>query len=210
MDHRRRGDRQLQPSTVATERFPEVYDKKLSGGRGPLGLSPNTRVGPMKFVMETRIAASPSALFAFHEAPGALERLTPPGERIEVIEDPKSLRVGSRVTLKMWMGPVPVIWIAEHTEYAPPHLFADRQVKGPFAKWYHRHRFVDDGAGGTLLRDEIEFEPPLGILGATLAGNALRAKLEKTFAYRHAKTKEMVESGSSGLDGGGEGFTGTE
>ena len=40
----------------------------------------------MRFVKETRIAAPPAVVFAFHESPGALLRLTPPWERVELIE----------------------------------------------------------------------------------------------------------------------------
>ena len=117
----------------------------------------------MRFVKESRIAASPEAVFAFHESPGALERLTPPWEKVEVVEGGDSIRPGSRVVLRTWLGPLPLRWVAEHTEYDPPHGFADRQVSGPFASWNHRHRFLDDGTGGTLLRDEVDYEPPLGV-----------------------------------------------
>ncbi len=37
------------------------------------------------------------------------------------------------------LGPIPLRWVAEHTEYEPGRLFADRQVSGPFASWYASH-----------------------------------------------------------------------
>jgi ligand-binding SRPBCC domain-containing protein len=74
-------------------------------------------------------------------------------------------------------------------------MFADRQVQGPFASWYHRHYCLDDGQGGTLLRDEVDYDPPLGILGRLLAGPMVKAKLEKMFQYRHEITRQIVESG---------------
>src|SRR5438270_13922580 len=105
----------------------------------------------MRYVKESRIAAPPSRVFAFHESRGALRRLTPPWERVELVEGGDSIRPGSRAVLKVWMGPWPVRWVAEHTEYEPGRSFADRQVRGPFASWHHRHLFLDDGAGGPLL-----------------------------------------------------------
>jgi ligand-binding SRPBCC domain-containing protein len=120
----------------------------------------------MKFVKETRIAAAPEQVFAFYESPGALQRLTPPWETVEILEDGGSIQPGSRVVMRTRVGPIGVRWVAEHTEYERGRMFADRQVSGPFSSWYHRHWFLDDGQGGTLLRDEIEFEPPLGALAS--------------------------------------------
>ncbi len=151
----------------------------------------------MRFVKESRVAAPPAVVFAFHEAPGALLRLTPPGERVELIQGGNSIRPGSRVVLSVRIGPFRTRWVAEHTEYEPGHLFADLQVEGPFASWYHRHLFLDDGSGGTVLRDEIDFQPPFGLLGRILAGRLIVRKLHKMFDYRHETTRVLV--GSLGL-----------
>ena len=153
----------------------------------------------MRFVKESRIAAPPSAVFAFHESPGALERLTPPWEQVEIVEGGTSLRPGSRVVLASRVGPFPLRWVAEHTEYEPGRMFADRQVSGPFASWSHRHLFLDDGAGGTILRDEVDYEPPLGLLGRWLGSGYLERKLQRMFDFRHEATRRLVEPG--GLSG---------
>lgn len=149
----------------------------------------------MRLVKESRIDAPPERVFAFHESAGALERLTPPWESVRVVEGGGSLEPGTRVTLESWLGPIRVLWVAEHTEYEPGRMFADRQVSGPFAKWHHRHLFLDDGAGGTLLRDEVDYEPPMGALGRLLGGRFLEAKLKKLFDFRHETTKRIVEAG---------------
>ena len=149
----------------------------------------------MLFLKESRISAAPERVFAFHESPGALQRLTPPWEKVEVESGGESIRVGSRVVLKTSLGPFPLRWIAEHTEYDPPHLFADVQVSGPFARWHHRHEFHHDGKGGTLLRDVVEYELPMGALGRFLGGGLVRRKLRKMFDYRHEVTRRIVESG---------------
>jgi ligand-binding SRPBCC domain-containing protein len=149
----------------------------------------------MRFVKESRIAAPPEVVFAFHESPGALERLTPPWEHVHVVEGGGSIRTGSRVVLASRVGPFPLRWVAEHTEYDPPRLLADRLVSGPFASWHHRHRFLDDGDGGTLLRDEVEYEPPLGALGRFFGGGFVRDKLERLFDFRHEATRRIVDSG---------------
>jgi ligand-binding SRPBCC domain-containing protein len=157
------------------------------------GRAKGERGAAMRFVKQSRIAASPERVFAFHEGPGALQSLTPPWERVRLVEQGDSIRPGSRVVLATRIGPFSVVWVAEHTEYESGRLFADRQVKGPFASWYHRHWFLDDGAGGTLLRDEVEFEPPGGTLGRWVGGGFLGAKLQALFDYRHEATRRLVE-----------------
>ena len=155
----------------------------------------------MQFIKESRIAAPPAVVFAFHESPGALARLTPPWENVKVVKGGESIKVGSQVVLQTKLGLIPLNWVAEHTEYEPPHLFADRQVSGPFASWYHRHRMLDDGQGGTILRDEVDYEPPLGVLGRLFTGQYLHSKLQKMFDFRHITTKNIIESGDFAVKG---------
>jgi ligand-binding SRPBCC domain-containing protein len=149
----------------------------------------------MRFVKESRIGAPPSVVFGFHESPGALQRLSEAsGDRVEVIEGGDSLRPGSRVVLRIRSGLLSVRWVAEHTEYDPPRQFVDRQVHGPFARWEHRHQFLDDGQGGTILRDEVDYEPPLGWIGRRLGGTFLDRKLSRMFDRRHDATRRIVEA----------------
>ncbi len=159
-----------------------------------MDLEGDPRIGMRHFVKESRIAAAPGAVFAFHESPGAFEKLIPPWEKVTIVEAPVSLRPGTRAVLRTRLGPLDLEWVAEHTEYEPGRLFADRQVRGPFAYWYHRHRFLEDGQGGTLLRDEIDYRPPLGRIGEILGSRLIDSKMKKMFDYRHAITKQIMES----------------
>ena len=149
----------------------------------------------MQFIKESRIAAPPERVFAFHESPGALPRLTPPWEKVELESGGDSIEVGSRVVLKTKLGPIPLRWVAEHTAYEPPHRFTDIQVSGPFARWHHQHQFLDDGEGGTILRDTVDYEIPFGWPGRWFGSGLVRSKLERMFAYRHDVTRRIVESG---------------
>ncbi len=148
-----------------------------------------------RFVKESRIPAPPAAVFGFFERPDAFRRLIPPDEDVQVARAPRSLKVGERVLLKARVGFVPVEWEVEHVEYVPGRLFVDRQIRGPFASWTHRHEFDDDGRGGTILRDVVDYAPPLGLLGALIGGKALEARLAKLFQYRHEVVRRAFESG---------------
>jgi ligand-binding SRPBCC domain-containing protein len=147
----------------------------------------------MRFVKESVISAAPERVFAFHELPDALGRLTPPWERARVLSPAESLRAGSRAVVETRLfGIVPVRWVAEHTAYDPPRSFEDVQVSGPFRRWRHRH-VIEPHENGALLRDEIEFEPPLGGLGRLFAPLLIEPRLERLFEYRHRVTREWCE-----------------
>jgi len=88
---------------------------------------------------------------------------------------------------------VPSRWVAEHTAYDPPRMFEDVQVSGPFASWRHRHT-VEPHSDGAILRDEIEFEPPMSLIGRLAAPMLILPKLEKMFEFRHGVTRAWCEA----------------
>jgi len=150
----------------------------------------------MRFVRESVIRAAPERVFAFHELPDALARLTPPWEATRVVEHARDLRPGAKTVVETRvLGIVPVVWEAEHTAYDPPRMFEDVQRRGPFRSWRHRH-VVESHAEGAILRDEIEYEPPLGWLGRLLAPVLVEPRLVRVFAYRHEVTRRWCEGGA--------------
>lgn len=147
----------------------------------------------MKFIAESLIRASTERVFAFHELPDALTRLTPQWIDARVISNPASLNPGSRAVIDIRIAPfVRMRTEAVHTLYEPPFLFEDQQLKGPFRIWRHRHIFTPE-AMGTRLTDSIELEPPFGIVGRWLAPLLILPRLRKLFAYRHEVTRAWCE-----------------
>jgi ligand-binding SRPBCC domain-containing protein len=145
------------------------------------------------YIRETRIDATPETVFAFHERPDALPLLVPPWEKVTVEKPPTSLAVGTEVILVNRMGPLKLRWVAKHTAYDPPHMFEDVQESGPFHKWVHRHIVLPAPAGGAILRDEVTYELPMGMLGRIFGGAFAHAKIDRMFAYRHEVTKRECE-----------------
>lgn len=150
----------------------------------------------MRFVKESRIAASVEDVFAFHERPDAFALLQPPWEHSEILQAPRSLEVGTVVKLRSHVGPLRITIVAEHVAYEKNRRFEDVMRQGPFAKWHHKHLFVADPAG-CLLRDEIDYEPPLGPLGRLFAPWFVEPRLRKMFDYRHEVTRREVLAASA-------------
>jgi uncharacterized protein (TIGR01777 family) len=139
------------------------------------------------FSRSLTIPASPEEVFAWHARPGALQRLTPPWEHIDIEGDVGPLENGSRTTFRIGAGPMRPLWVAEHYDVNPPKSFGDRQIEGPFTRWEHEHR-IEPRRDGCVLEDRIEYVLPLGSFGRRMAGSWVRRKLARTFVYRHRVT----------------------
>jgi ligand-binding SRPBCC domain-containing protein len=145
----------------------------------------------MFFKHESVIEASVEEVFAFHERPDAFALLSPPWEETQIVQPPHSLRTGTVVKLRNRVGFLWIDIVAEHVAYEKNQRFEDVMTRGPFAKWHHKHWFLPDPAG-CLLRDEIEYELPLGALGRLIAPLAVVPRLKRLFSYRHEVTRREV------------------
>lgn len=145
------------------------------------------------FEKQSRIEAPVKELFNWHNRPHAFERLTPPWEKVKVVERQGGIQDGGKVVLEMQQGPFRHRWVAVHGDYVEGNQFVDEQVQGPFAKWVHTHRMLPETETTSLLNDHIEYRPPLGFLGEAAAGGYLRKKLDRLFAFRHARTQNDLK-----------------
>jgi uncharacterized protein len=146
---------------------------------------------PFQVVERTStLPVSTEEAFAWHERPGAFERLTPPWERVTVLERSGGIRDGARTVIVVRVGPARFRWVGVHRDYVAGHGFVDEQVEGPLSHWVHEHRFVADGPGGTRYTDRIEFGPPFGTLGEVAGRWLIRERVQRMLAYRHATLRD--------------------
>lgn len=139
---------------------------------------------------KSHVPVPPEELYGWHIRPGAFERLMPPWEEVRILERSGGVADGGTLSFSMKQGPVRRKWIAKHTACEPGRMFRDEQVSGPFAKWVHTHRFVPGDDGGSLLIDQIDYELPLGGLGRAAASRFARRQLDRTFQFRHQRTRD--------------------
>lgn len=122
-------------------------------------------------------------VFPFFSDPKNLERITPPWLNFQIVhQTTPQTQLGTQIEYKLSMHGLPMRWKSEITEWEPGKRFADNQLKGPYRKWYHVHRFsVKDG--GVLMQDEVEFALPMGFLG-NLFLPWVKRDLRKIFSHR--------------------------
>jgi ligand-binding SRPBCC domain-containing protein len=78
------------------------------------------------------------------------------------------------------------------TELDRPYMFVDEQVRGPFARFHHVHRF-EPARDGTLRIDEVEFDAPFGPLGVLLERVVLGRYLERLIEQRNRHLVAVTE-----------------
>ena len=131
---------------------------------------------------------TPKEVFDWHERPGALERLTPPWAKAEVLHRAGGIKDGGRVSLRVRRGLASFRWDLKHRGYEYGRAFGEEQVDGPMRSWVHNHSFaVGPGGVGMVTEDDIELEPPLGSAGAVMAPRLIRSELERMFRFRYQR-----------------------
>ena len=140
----------------------------------------------VEFRRTIQLPVSVETLFAWHERDGAFERLSPPWDQAKVVEHTGGIRDGARVVLDVPTGPVHTRWVIEHRDYEKNKQFRDILLQGPFARFDHTHKFAAISANASTLEDYIQYELPMGAVGALAGGWFAASTLDRVFRYRHA------------------------
>lgn len=139
----------------------------------------------MRLTYRSELAGhGPSEVFAWHERPGALERLTPPWAKVDVEHKEGGIRDGARIVLRVHQGPASFRWELRHKDFIEGRQFRDEQLSGPLRSWVHTHGFAPAEQGGTRLTDEIELEAPMGL---PVGPGWVRGELDRLFAFRYRR-----------------------
>jgi len=140
-----------------------------------------------EFVLRTPLDHPADKVFAWHMRPGALERLIPPWESIDILERSGTPADGGRILFRVRRGPTEVKWEVKHTDFEEGVSFRDEQIRGPFTRWVHTHRFEPTDTGGCLVEDHVDWELPMGLAGRLLGGSTVEHELERLFTFRHQR-----------------------
>lgn len=145
----------------------------------------------MKYEHRFRVQAPLDAVADFHSSAASLKAITPPPFIMRVHRAPQQLGEGDTMDFTMYAGPVPVRWVARIEDVSTAG-FTDRQLRGPFAHWQHRHNFIAVDESTTEVYDVVDAElkrhPVWGPLGASMW-----AGLPALFAYRARQTQQLLE-----------------
>jgi len=144
-----------------------------------------------QFRHEFQVNAPIERVAEFHSSTEALKLLTPPPLFVN-FNHIEPMGEGSRADFTLWFGPIPINWIANHTDVHPTDGFTDTQVEGPFQTWIHRHIFTQLTTDITKIIDEIEGQPSDHLFSG-MVSRFLWLNLPILFSYRAQQTRRAVE-----------------
>jgi ligand-binding SRPBCC domain-containing protein len=132
-------------------------------------------------------------VFDFFSRASNLERLTPSLMHFELLTpEPIEMRAGVLLEYRLRVHGVPMHWISRIDEWEVGSRFVDRQIKGPYKLWVHRHEFEAIPAG-TLVRHQVSYELPFGLLGELGGLPLVRSDLTRIFDYRQKVIATLFE-----------------
>jgi ligand-binding SRPBCC domain-containing protein len=134
-------------------------------------------------------------LFDFFADPSNLSRVQPAWARPRWIAPPPP-RLAAGAVLDFRVSGLPVAWRVMVREWDAPYRFVDVQLRGPFARWEHRHRFVEGpreagGPAGTWIEDRVTYRLPGAALGRLAHALGAGRQVLALFDYRDRRLREL-------------------
>jgi ligand-binding SRPBCC domain-containing protein len=143
---------------------------------------------------ETTIDAPLDEVFDFFSKAENLERITPPELSFKILTPlPIVMKAGALIDYKIKLGIFPMNWRTEITVWEPGVRFVDSQLKGPYKKWIHEHRFEARG-DKTYMSDQIDYEVPGGPLAPIIHALFIKKKVAGIFDHRQTVIEEIFRS----------------
>ncbi len=142
---------------------------------------------------EQLLAGDLDDVFTFFSRAGNLQTLTPPWLHFALLTpEPVEMRPGLLIDYRLRLHGVPIRWTSRIQEWVPGRRFVDLQVRGPYRLWHHTHEFEARGRG-TLVRDHVRYELPLGLAGRLAGAAFVRRDLERVFDYRRDTVDRLLQ-----------------
>ena len=127
-----------------------------------------------------------SQAWNFFSSPKNLALITPPDLDFKIVTIPDESNIYEGMIIDYKVRPllgIRVNWKTEIFDVQKPVLFSDRQIKGPYRLWEHKHVFIEKD-NGILMTDEVRYRLPFSLLGRLTHFLVVHRKIEKIFAYR--------------------------
>lgn len=133
-------------------------------------------------------------VFSFFEKPENLTEITPKNLGFTILNStPIKMEKDALISYRIKLLGIPVYWQTRISDYNAPHSFTDEQLKGPYSLWIHSHTFSESN-GGTLMKDEVLYSIPLGLLGEIAHFIYVKKELENIFDFRASVISNIFSS----------------
>ncbi len=141
---------------------------------------------------ETQLNMPIEEAWNFFSRPENLSKISPKEIGFKILNKvPSEMYEGLIINYKVkpLLG-ITMPWSSEITKIEKHKYFIDSQLSGPYKIWHHQH-FFEENEKGTLLKDIVHYEMPLGVLGKLAHFLFVKAKVQGIFDYREIAIKEI-------------------
>lgn len=123
----------------------------------------------------------------FFSSPMNLSKITPKDMGFTVLSDFENEPIYEGMLIDYTVSPIlgiPLKWKTRITQVDATKSFTDFQQKGPYKYWNHFHEFIPN-AEGVVMKDTVDYELPLGVLGTMAHWLFVKNKLASIFDFRY-------------------------
>ena len=123
-------------------------------------------------------------VFRFFESPENLEAITPKSVGFQILTPrPIEMQAGVVLDYTIKLLGLSVRWTTLIATFERPRRFTDVAIRGPYSYWHHTHTF-ESLPEGTLMKDEVVYALPFGLLGRLIRHIWVKNQLRRIFDFR--------------------------
>ena len=123
-------------------------------------------------------------VFEFFSRAENLEKITPEWLNFKILTPlPITMEQGTLIDYQIKMMGLAMTWKTGITTWEPQVRFVDTQLKGPYRRWIHEHRF-EEADGRTIMYDSVEYAIPAWFLSGVINKFFVGPHIESIFFHR--------------------------
>lgn len=144
------------------------------------------------FESSARLNCSPAALREYLGVPANLPLISDPELELEVLEAPVVIKHDALIDFRISAYGFKQRMQHRYVEVSETEIVAE-QTDGPTRAWIHRQTIVDHGDGTCTLKDQIDFEPPGGMLGFVMTEDKIRESIKDGMEFRYETLQDLLQ-----------------
>ncbi len=136
---------------------------------------------------EQQLNCSIKTAWKFFSSPHNLSEITPESMNFVVLSDVGDTPIFKGMEIDYKVSPllgIPMKWKSVISQVEDYKSFTDFQKEGPYKQWNHFHEFIPN-EDGVLMKDTVDYELPMGILGKIAHQIFVKEKLKNIFDFRY-------------------------
>lgn len=144
------------------------------------------------FTSSTQLKCSAQVLRLYLGATANLSKISDPDLDLEVLTAPDHVAEGAVIEFRISAYGFKQRMQHRYIEVTESEIVAE-QIDGPTRAWKHRQSIVATSESECTLTDQIDFEPPGGMLGFVMTEGKIKDSIQDGMDFRYETLQEILE-----------------